>query len=186
MQRIPLCVDVRLSSSHPFIPPCPIPTPMQVGVPTDKAQYVHRVGRTARAGKAGRALLVLCDFEQGFLKQVGSLRVGLEVRVAMGFWAVSSMHLEAGLEWLAEALCLPLRACNQHAARVVTNQKWPNKCPCPHPNARVSLPCLLTRSWPTCPSPPLPSCPTSCASRLCRRWTWACAVCLQTPRARPM
>ncbi len=46
---------------------------LQVGVPSDKAQYVHRVGRTARAGKAGQALLVLCEFEQGFLNQVRPL-----------------------------------------------------------------------------------------------------------------
>lgn len=59
-------------STSPSTSPCPpllLPHPSppsstpQVGVPTDKAQYVHRVGRTARAGKAGHALLVLCDFE---------------------------------------------------------------------------------------------------------------------------
>jgi superfamily II DNA/RNA helicase len=92
----------------------------QMGVPSDKAQYVHRVGRTARAGKVrvdwglcaihrwgphtvlvlytpqpsvgvssiclrliyravsllvpqtGKALLVLSDFEAGFLNVVGN------------------------------------------------------------------------------------------------------------------
>ena len=39
---------------------------MQVGVPSDKAQYVHRLGRTARAGKGGQGLLVLADFEVCF------------------------------------------------------------------------------------------------------------------------
>jgi hypothetical protein len=43
---------------------------VQVGAPSDRAQYVHRVGRTARAGKEGAALLVLCEFEQAFLRQV--------------------------------------------------------------------------------------------------------------------
>jgi hypothetical protein len=42
--------------------------PYQVGV-TDKQQYIHRVGRTARAGKSGVGVLVLCEFEAGF--QVG-------------------------------------------------------------------------------------------------------------------
>jgi ATP-dependent RNA helicase MSS116 len=42
----------------------------QMGVPSDKAQYVHRVGRTARAGKRGQALLMLCDFEAAFLNKV--------------------------------------------------------------------------------------------------------------------
>lgn len=35
----------------------------KVGLPSDKAQYIHRLGRTARAGKAGRGILLLCDFE---------------------------------------------------------------------------------------------------------------------------
>ncbi|KAF5830772.1 P-loop containing nucleoside triphosphate hydrolase protein [Dunaliella salina] len=48
---------------------------VQVGVPSDKAQYVHRVGRTARAGKRGQALLVLCDFEAAFLDKLHDLPV---------------------------------------------------------------------------------------------------------------
>jgi len=40
-----------------------ITTVVQVGLPTDKAQYVHRLGRTARAGKNGRGVLLLGDFE---------------------------------------------------------------------------------------------------------------------------
>lgn len=35
----------------------------QVGLPSDKAQYIHRLGRTARAGKGGHGVLLLCDFE---------------------------------------------------------------------------------------------------------------------------
>ncbi|KAJ9506529.1 hypothetical protein QJQ45_005026 [Haematococcus lacustris] len=46
---------------------------VQVGAPSDKAQYVHRVGRTARAGKAGKALLMLCDFEADFRRQLKEL-----------------------------------------------------------------------------------------------------------------
>ena len=42
---------------------------LQVGAPTSKAQYVHRVGRTGRGSSeaAGRGLLLLCDFEARFL-----------------------------------------------------------------------------------------------------------------------
>ena len=35
---------------------------LQVGL-TTKEQYIHRLGRTARAGKGGKGLLLLADFE---------------------------------------------------------------------------------------------------------------------------
>jgi hypothetical protein len=35
----------------------------EVGM-TTKEQYIHRLGRTARAGKSGSGLLVVADFEQ--------------------------------------------------------------------------------------------------------------------------
>ena len=37
---------------------------VQVGLPQDKASYVHRLGRTARGGKGGDGVLLLCDFEK--------------------------------------------------------------------------------------------------------------------------
>jgi ATP-dependent RNA helicase MSS116 len=40
---------------------------IQVGLPSDKDQYVHRVGRTARAGKDGRAVIILTSAESFFL-----------------------------------------------------------------------------------------------------------------------
>lgn len=46
---------------------------MQVGCPSDKATYVHRLGRTARAGKSGTGLLFLANFEQFFLKSLSDL-----------------------------------------------------------------------------------------------------------------
>jgi ATP-dependent RNA helicase MSS116 len=41
---------------------------VQVGLPSSTEQYVHRVGRTARAGKDGRAVLVLFEKEAFFPK----------------------------------------------------------------------------------------------------------------------
>merc|ERR1711998_210706 len=35
---------------------------LQVGY-TSKEQYIHRLGRTARAGKSGKGLLLIADFE---------------------------------------------------------------------------------------------------------------------------
>lgn len=46
---------------------------LQVGVPSDRAQYIHRIGRTARAGKSGSGYLLLHDFETYFLNDVKDL-----------------------------------------------------------------------------------------------------------------
>jgi ATP-dependent RNA helicase MSS116, mitochondrial len=40
---------------------------IQVGLPSSGEQYVHRVGRTARAGNEGRAVIMLTDRERYFL-----------------------------------------------------------------------------------------------------------------------
>ncbi|KAJ3357165.1 hypothetical protein GGF32_001152 [Allomyces javanicus] len=40
---------------------------IQVGVPSSRDQYVHRIGRTGRAGKDGQAILLLAPFEKAFL-----------------------------------------------------------------------------------------------------------------------
>ncbi|KAL1835665.1 hypothetical protein VTK73DRAFT_5471 [Phialemonium thermophilum] len=42
---------------------------VQVGLPSDKEQYVHRVGRTGRAGKLGRAVMVLIPEERRFVQK---------------------------------------------------------------------------------------------------------------------
>ena len=41
---------------------------LQVGLPLDADSYTHRVGRTARAGKDGRAVLLLTQAESFFLR----------------------------------------------------------------------------------------------------------------------
>ena len=46
---------------------------VQVGLPSDRAQYVHRLGRTARAGTAGGGHLLLADFETFFLSSLRDL-----------------------------------------------------------------------------------------------------------------
>jgi superfamily II DNA/RNA helicase len=42
---------------------------VQVGL-TDKEQYIHRLGRTARAGGKGEGILILSDFEQSLLRDL--------------------------------------------------------------------------------------------------------------------
>ncbi|CAO1630115.1 unnamed protein product [Parajaminaea phylloscopi] len=40
---------------------------IQSGLPSSSDQYIHRLGRTARAGAAGRGVLILADYERFFL-----------------------------------------------------------------------------------------------------------------------
>lgn len=51
---------------------------LQVGLPASREQYVHRLGRTGRAGKSGRGVLLLHDFEQSFLKNLKDFNVKAE------------------------------------------------------------------------------------------------------------
>jgi len=48
---------------------------IQVGVPSGRDQYIHRLGRTGRAGKSGGCILILHEFEQYFLKTISDLPV---------------------------------------------------------------------------------------------------------------
>ncbi|VDO02746.1 unnamed protein product, partial [Rodentolepis nana] len=48
---------------------------VQFDPPDDPKDYIHRVGRTARAGKSGSALLILRPHELGFLDVLRSSRV---------------------------------------------------------------------------------------------------------------
>jgi len=42
---------------------------LQLGMPSSKEQYVHRLGRTARAGKNGKGHIILSPFEAGFINR---------------------------------------------------------------------------------------------------------------------
>ncbi|KAL9246742.1 hypothetical protein vseg_020239 [Gypsophila vaccaria] len=48
---------------------------IQAGIPSDKEQYIHRVGRTGREGKDGEAILVLAPWEEHFLEEIRDLHV---------------------------------------------------------------------------------------------------------------
>lgn len=51
---------------------------LQVGVPADVQQYIHRLGRTARAGKEGTGTVLLGDFESFFLQLKEVKELGLK------------------------------------------------------------------------------------------------------------
>lgn len=40
----------------------------QVGLPSSREQYIHRLGRTARAGKQGHGIILLAPFEKVHMK----------------------------------------------------------------------------------------------------------------------
>lgn len=42
---------------------------LQIGVPSTREQYIHRIGRTGRAGREGEGIIVLAPFENQFLKK---------------------------------------------------------------------------------------------------------------------
>jgi superfamily II DNA/RNA helicase len=46
---------------------------IQLGVCSSKEQYIHRLGRTARAGKEGAGLSILTEFEKPWLETRVSL-----------------------------------------------------------------------------------------------------------------
>ncbi|KAI0745252.1 P-loop containing nucleoside triphosphate hydrolase protein [Earliella scabrosa] len=50
---------------------------VQYDPPDDPRDYIHRVGRTARAGKAGESLLFLLESELGFLRYLQEAKVPL-------------------------------------------------------------------------------------------------------------
>lgn len=42
---------------------------IQIGQPKDRETYIHRLGRTGRAGKLGKGLLILPEFEEDFVEE---------------------------------------------------------------------------------------------------------------------
>jgi len=50
---------------------------IQYDPPDDPRDYIHRVGRTARAGKVGKSLLFLMESELGFLRYLKEAKVPL-------------------------------------------------------------------------------------------------------------
>ncbi|KAG0447783.1 hypothetical protein HPP92_028149 [Vanilla planifolia] len=47
----------------------------QVGIPSDRAQYIHRLGRTGREGKDGKGILLLAPWEEYFMEEIKDLPI---------------------------------------------------------------------------------------------------------------
>ncbi|KAK8565729.1 hypothetical protein V6N12_059283 [Hibiscus sabdariffa] len=48
---------------------------VQVGIPSDRQQYIHRLGRTGRKGKEGQGILLLAPWEEHFLSSIKDLPI---------------------------------------------------------------------------------------------------------------
>ncbi|PIN26526.1 ATP-dependent RNA helicase pitchoune [Handroanthus impetiginosus] len=48
---------------------------LQIGIPADRQQYIHRLGRTGRKGKEGQGILMLAPWEEVFLSSVKDLPI---------------------------------------------------------------------------------------------------------------
>jgi len=71
---------------------------LQVGVASDRESYIHRLGRTGRAGKKGKGVLVLMDAEKEFLKRdLRGLHLGPNQRLQRMFDRPLSAQLESEL-----------------------------------------------------------------------------------------
>ncbi|KAL1326593.1 hypothetical protein HN51_036712 [Arachis hypogaea] len=46
---------------------------IQVGIPSDREQYIHRLGRTGREGKEGEGILLIAPWEEYFLDEIKDL-----------------------------------------------------------------------------------------------------------------
>jgi len=51
---------------------------LQVGMADSRETYIHRLGRTARAGKKGQGILILAEIEKGFLRMLQGLDVDVD------------------------------------------------------------------------------------------------------------
>ena len=76
---------------------------IQIGLPESREQYIHRLGRTARAGKEGKGLLVLFPFESSFLSELKGLNVPVDSNVSSAL-SLSSEYQQP--EWMAHNFAL--------------------------------------------------------------------------------
>lgn len=58
---------------------------VQLGMPSNREQYIHRIGRTGRADKEGQGILILSPYEANYLKCLGGVPIRQELRYDSSF-----------------------------------------------------------------------------------------------------
>lgn len=56
-----------------------VTTVLQFGLPESREQYIHRLGRSGRAGKKGKGLLILAPFEARFVQELNGIEIKKDI-----------------------------------------------------------------------------------------------------------
>lgn len=75
---------------------------LQAGVPANEEQYIHRLGRTARAGAQGQGILLLCPFERFFLDKAAISALPLQPYQAQPQHSVDPNVIRRALSQVSE------------------------------------------------------------------------------------
>jgi ATP-dependent RNA helicase DDX47/RRP3 len=84
------------------------------GVPMGSKDYIHRVGRTARAGRDGKAITFVCQYDVEFL-----LRIEAVVGTKLEEWVIDSAQ--------ADGLREKVEDVGREVAREMKDQGWGTK-----------------------------------------------------------
>ncbi|KAH7889988.1 P-loop containing nucleoside triphosphate hydrolase protein [Phlebopus sp. FC_14] len=71
---------------------------VQIGLPANSEQYIHRLGRTARAGKSGKGVIVLTPRESKFLSQPEMRTLPIRPHPSLGALQPLDVDLDSQLQ----------------------------------------------------------------------------------------
>ena len=124
---------------------------VQVGLPSSRDTYIHRLGRTARAGADGQGVLLLCDYERSFLTQtlkglpienISASLPALPDERANVRWFQALQNARNGLDRNSE---LHTRACQVLSLSVFSMSRWSSDVWAFRKWGR--WPCVLPQPW---------------------------------------
>lgn len=73
---------------------------VQIGIPSNKESFIHRMGRTGRADNPGKGILVLTNVEQGFLRKLKGMDVPVndELQEMVSEKSLSNSKIQSNLK----------------------------------------------------------------------------------------